>query len=226
MNAFQAASFAGLLAYVLGSIPFGFLLARYGFQMDIRQHGSGNIGATNVARVIGKRWGAIVLLLDCLKGLLPTLLLPGLFDSTADFQTWLPVLIGILTVVGHMFPAWLSFRGGKGVATGLGVALVLSWPATLAALVVFLVTIGLSRRTSAGSMLASIAFCITQLSRTGAASFEAANWAVSVFAIIVPVLIILRHWSNIVRLIRKEEPRFGDAVRQTDEEPADDPGTE
>lgn len=210
MTGWLAGSIGGGLAYLAGSIPFGYIISRIVLKADIRDHGSGNIGATNVARVIGKKWGIFVLVLDCLKGLLPTLLVPKLFPADATYQSWLPTVCGILTVVGHMFPIWLKLKGGKGVATGLGVGLVLSWQATLAALVVFLLLFAATRRTSVGSMGAALAFCVTRLVMTGAAAFNEQNLAVSAFAIAVPLLIIVRHRSNIARLLKREEPRFGD----------------
>ena len=109
---------ACVCAYLAGSIPFGLLTARYVAGIDIRKEGSGNIGATNVGRTLGAKWGALVLVFDALKGLLPVLLLPMLFVS-AEFgeARLIHVLVGICTVIGHMFPVWLGFRGGKGVAT-------------------------------------------------------------------------------------------------------------
>ena len=210
MSGWIAGLIGGGLAYLAGSVPFGYIVSRAVLKSDIREHGSGNIGATNVARVIGKKWGIFVLVLDCLKGLLPTLLIPKLFEADAAYQFWLPTVCGILTVVGHMFPVWLKLKGGKGVATGLGVGLVLSWQATLAALVVFIILFAMTRRTSVGSMGAAVAFCAMQFVLQGSAAFNEQNRAVSAFAIAVPLLIIIRHRSNIARLIRREEPRFGD----------------
>ncbi len=210
MTPTAAATLCAGLAYLCGSVPFGYVLARFVVHADIRERGSGNIGATNVARVLGRKWGVLVLCLDCLKGLLPTLLLPRVLAVEADQSAWLPVLAGMSAVVGHMFPVWLRFRGGKGVATGLGVGLVISWQATIAALAVFAVVFAVSRRTSVASLAAAAAFCITQLSLFGSDAFAADHWAVSSFAIAVPTLIILRHRTNIVRILRRQEPRFGD----------------
>jgi glycerol-3-phosphate acyltransferase PlsY len=212
MTGITAGLIAGALAYLVGSIPFGLIVSKIVRKDDIRAHGSGNIGATNVARVIGKKWGIFVLLLDCMKGLLPTLLLPKLFTADPSWQTWLPVVCGIMTVVGHMFPVWLRFKGGKGVATGLGVGLVLSWQATLVALVVFLLLFAITKQISVGSMGAAIVFCATQFVQHGSKALDEANFAVTLFSIAVPLLIIIRHRSNIVRLIKKEEPKFGDPV--------------
>ena len=116
---------AALLSYLAGSVPFGLVIARIVSGEDIRSQGSGNIGATNVARVLGAKWGVMVLVLDAIKGALPTALIPMLlsFDSTEIGHTG--VLCGLMAIVGHMFPVWLGFRGGKGVATALGVVCVL-----------------------------------------------------------------------------------------------------
>ncbi len=123
MTVFAALGVAFVAAYLVGSLPFGLLIGRYVAGVDIRQAGSGNIGATNVARVLGKRLGLIVLILDCLKGALPTAILPGLLSDSAGFRLHLAVVSGTAAILGHMFPCWLKFRGGKGVATALGVAL-------------------------------------------------------------------------------------------------------
>ena len=122
-----AALAAFLLAYLAGSLPFGLIVARLFGGIDIRKEGSGNIGATNVARVLGAKYGAFVLSLDCVKGAAPTGLLPVLLlSSDLPQRVHLAVLSGVAAILGHMFPCWLGFRGGKGVATALGVALVLA----------------------------------------------------------------------------------------------------
>lgn len=217
MNVPAAAATAGTLAYLAGSIPFGYLVSRVVLKRDIREYGSGNIGATNVARVIGKQWGLVVLIADCLKGALPTLLIPGWLTDNPTAQVGLAVLSGIATVVGHMFPIWLKLKGGKGVATGLGVSLVLSWQSTVVALVVFILAITTTKRTSVGSMLAAITFGITCLILTGSEAFTTANWPLTAFAIAVPTLIVFQHRTNIARLLKGEEPKFGDRARQPDD---------
>lgn len=224
MNLPMAATTAGVLSYLAGSIPFGYVVGRVVLKRDIREVGSGNIGATNVARVIGKKWGIFVLLLDALKGALPALFIPPLFTSDPGGIALLTVVCGIATVVGHMFPVWLKLKGGKGVATGLGVALVLSWQATLAALVVFLLICLSTKLIALGSMSAAVAYCVTYFVLVGGAAFDSANWPLSVFAIAVPVLILIQHRSNIGRLLAGTEPRFGDAPKEpgdSKDEPTD-----
>lgn len=191
-------------AYLIGSLPFGYLIGRWR-GVDVRTAGSGNIGATNVGRLLGKKWGSLVLLLDGLKGLLPTLLLPHLLS---DDRTHAAVLAGISTILGHMFPCWLKFRGGKGVATALGVALVLAWQATLIAAAVFFLLFVTFRIVSLGSIGAALAFAVTQMIRLRPDPFAADRWSLAVFSLAIPALIILRHRSNIVRLWRGEEKRF------------------
>ena len=217
MNVPVAVTTAGTLAYMAGSIPFGYLVGRVVLKHDIRDHGSGNIGATNVARVIGKQWGLAVLVADCLKGALPTLLIPPQLADDQTARVGLAVLCGIATVVGHMFPIWLKLKGGKGVATGLGVALVLSWQSTVAALVVFIAAFATTRRTSVGSMLAAVTFGVTYFVLTGREAFAAGKWPLSAFAVAVPTLIIFQHRTNIARLLKGEEPSFSDRAKQPED---------
>jgi glycerol-3-phosphate acyltransferase PlsY len=208
------------LAYLIGSIPFGFLTAKFFRGIDIRQHGSMNIGATNVARVLGKSFGCLVLLLDCLKGLLPTLLLYELLDPFNAVlhpePANLRVACGIAAIVGHMFPCWLKFRGGKGVATALGVAAVLSWQATLVAAVIFATVFAASRIVSLSSMLAAISYAAVHFWLT-AEPFSAANWSQTAFSLAIPALIIVRHKTNIARLWRHEEAKFGSDAHGNDQ---------
>ncbi|MBI3861938.1 MAG: glycerol-3-phosphate 1-O-acyltransferase PlsY [Planctomycetia bacterium] len=198
-----------LAAYLVGSIPFGFITGHLIGKIDIRRHGSGNIGATNVGRVLGNRWGLFVLALDFLKGFLPTAFLPVLFMGAASpGRIHWHVATGIATVLGHMFPCWLKFRGGKGVATALGVVAWLApWP-TLAAASVFAVTFAIWRIVSLSSILASLSFAACQLSMAGRQLFSPENWSLSAFSLLVPALILLRHRANIVRIWRGEEPRY------------------
>lgn len=193
---------------LLGSIPFSLMVARWCGGVDLRQHGSGNVGATNVARTLGWKWGLIALLLDACKGALPVLLVTGLLHPGPAVATHARVLAGVAAVLGHMFSPWLKFKGGKGVATGLGVAAVLSPWATLAALATFALTFALWRIVSLSSIIAALAFAATQLIRFGGGLWGTETWSLGAFSIGVPLLIILRHQSNIGRLWRGEEKRF------------------
>jgi glycerol-3-phosphate acyltransferase PlsY len=208
MSAFAACTIALLIAYLVGSLPFGFLIAQYAAGVDIRKSGSGNIGATNVARVLGKKLGIAVLALDCLKGALPTLLLPLLLADSDRLRLHLAVLSGTAAILGHMYPCWLKFRGGKGVATALGVALALAPLSTAAAFVVFVLCVALTRIVSLGSVLAACTFCGVELWQLRPTPFGDETWSLAAFSTLVPLLIVIRHRSNLGRLMRGTEPRF------------------
>lgn len=199
-----------LLAYLTGSIPFGLIVGKLVRGIDIRQHGSGNIGATNVGRVLGSRWGACVLGLDLLKGLLPVWLLSPLCVAveSADFLHW-QVGAGVATIAGHMFPCWLGFHGGKGVATALGVVLCLAnpWASALAA-ALFVLTFAASRIVSLASLVGAIGFAAVQIGLLLPHPFSPETWSLAAFSLLVPALIIARHRQNIVRLVRGTEPKF------------------
>ena len=178
------------IAYLAGSIPFGLFIARAASGKDVRQVGSGNIGATNVARAAGKPAAIATLALDALKGLLPAMLAP----RTPE---WLPAGCALAAVVGHCFPVWLRFHGGKGVATGLGASLALAPEAALAGAVVWVVLFKLFRISSVGS-LAGVAVTLVVASFT-AGRFEVAGLAA------VAALIVVRHSANIRRLLHRQE---------------------
>lgn len=197
-------------AYLVGSVPFGFLLCLMVFRDDIRRHGSGNIGATNVTRVAGWRWGAMVLLLDAVKGLLPTLAMRLVLNQQfpqADTST-AEIAAGVCAILGHMFPVWLGFKGGKGVATALGVVLIISPAASAAALVLFVIVFGITRIVALGSIIAASGFAGAQFLRLGMSLFEIQRLPLLLFSILVPALIVWRHRSNIARIWRGQENRF------------------
>ncbi len=194
-------------AYLLGSIPTGFLLIRLFRHEDIRAVGSGNIGATNVLRAGGKGLGAVTFLLDMLKGcaavylgaLLGVLLAPNV--PLRNMQA----LGALCAVLGHMFPVWLRFRGGKGVATGFGVFLVAAPTSALAAITVFALVLLLTRYVSLASIVGSASFpifawCLVHGSRP---------WFFIAVQFAVALLVIAKHHQNIRRLLAGEESRFG-----------------
>src|SRR5580704_16491246 len=212
MIAPAACTIALLIAYLVGSLPFGFLIARYVAGVDIRKSGSGNIGATNVARVLGKKLGIAVLVLDCLKGALPTLLMPQVLTDSATLRLHLAVVSGTAAILGHMFPCWLKFRGGKGVATALGVVLAVAPPSTplstAVAFGVFVACMALTRIVSLSSILAACSFCAAELWQLRPSPFGDETWSLAAFSTFVPLLIIVRHRSNLVRLMQGTEPKF------------------
>jgi acyl phosphate:glycerol-3-phosphate acyltransferase len=216
-----AATIAVVVGYLVGSLPFGLLIARLTSGVDIRKQGSGNIGATNVARVLGAKYGAMVLVLDCLKGAIPTAVLPLLLlPPDAAGRQHLAVLTGVSAILGHMFSFWIRFRGGKGVATALGVALVLGPWATVAAFVAFVATFAVWRFVSLSSMLAACVFCGTELALLWPSPCSASNWSLALFSTAVPLLIVIRHRANISRLLQGTEPKFRFG-RKKEERPAD-----
>lgn len=209
MDPQSAGIFLMTLAYLIGSIPFGYLTARFVKGIDIREHGSRNIGATNVGRVLGPKWGVVVLLLDLVKGVVPVVLLPQLLqsqDSPAGLH-W-RVGAGVATILGHMFPFWLGLRGGKGVATALGVVACLAPLSCAVAAAAFAVSFAVWRIVSLSSIVAALTFAVVEMSLLGPGSWSSARWSLGLFSIAVPVLIIFRHRSNIQRLWRGEEPRY------------------
>jgi acyl phosphate:glycerol-3-phosphate acyltransferase len=186
------AAFAG--AYLLGSIPFGLVLTRTAGIGDIRHVGSGNIGATNVLRTGRKGLAALTLLLDAAKGA-AAVLIGGLYGPD------IMIVAGAGAFIGHVFPVWLRFDGGKGVATALGVLLGLAWPAGLATLAVWLIVLAIFRYSSLSALVASAAapgFC-----------YWLATPQKAELMIALGALIWLRHAGNIRRLLKGEEPRVG-----------------
>lgn len=183
-------------AYVLGSVPTGLLVAR-ARGVDIRTVGSGNIGATNVARALGKKWAVFVLVCDAAKGFLPVAAAKALPGTSPTIVA----LAGLATIVGHMFTIFLRGRGGKGVATSLGVSLGLSPPIGLCCLGVYAAAYALTRLSSLGSLLGIWAFPVIATVHGGVAP------AYIALSVVVALLVTLRHRENIRRLARREEKR-------------------
>ena len=206
---------AVVLSYLLGAVPFSLVVAR-ARGVDLRQRGSGNAGATNAWRVLGKGPGALVFALDLAKGLVPTLLAPHLADASAlgaDGAAWLAVIAGTAAMVGHVVTVWGrlffgSWKGGKGVATGAGLIAGLIPVATLVAVAVFAGAMWATRRVSLGSILATLSLPLTLAAQTAlGAQFAAPVWG---FALVVPLFIVWTHRANVRRLLDGTEPRLGD----------------
>jgi glycerol-3-phosphate acyltransferase PlsY len=198
---------AVLLAYLLGSIPFGYLLVRLFVGGDVRETGSGGTGATNVTRRAGKGVGVLTLLLDLLKGTAAVLVARSLLGEGGGAQWWV-CAAGAGAVLGHVFPVWLRFRGGKGVATGLGVFLVLAPAATLCALLLFAAVVRLWGYVSLGSIVAAsvLPLAVWALSTLGLS--DRAPRPLLLLSILGAVLIVLMHRANIGRLLRGEEGKL------------------
>ena len=191
-----------LAAYLLGSIPFGYLIVKLSGGGDIRFRGSGNIGATNVAREAGTLPGLATLILDGAKGYFSVWLAARVSHGN---PRWM-VLAAVLTILGHTFPVWLLFQGGRGVATGAGAFLPICWQAVVGALIVFILVLVFWRYVSLASISAasSLPLLVYLLYAPG----HAPPYAVSAGASFAMLLIIVRHRANILRLLRGTEPQF------------------
>ncbi|HLW63697.1 MAG TPA: glycerol-3-phosphate 1-O-acyltransferase PlsY [Gemmataceae bacterium] len=195
-------------AYLFGSVPYGFLIARWhGF--DIRAKGSGNIGATNVGRLLGRKWGVIVFVLDFCKGALPVLVAKNVADAD-----WLPVAAGAAAFLGHLFPVWLEFRGGKGIATGAGVVFMLLPLASLGALGVWLVVLVSTRYVSFASIVAAIALTGIRFLSV-AEPFAPPQRILTLFCLLATALVLVRHAGNIWRLLQNRENQLSESALMT-----------
>jgi len=188
-----------IAAYLLGAIPTGYLAGKWTRGIDLRQHGSGNLGATNTFRVLGARIAAPVMVVDVAKGFVPAGLF-GQWDGSAQWS-W-ALAYGGAAIVGHVFPVYMRFRGGKGVATAAGVFLAIAPKAVLPALVAWLIVLKLSRMVS----LASITAAVTLIASLAVTEDRV---AVLVLGVVVALFVIYAHRSNIGRIRRGEEHRFG-----------------
>jgi acyl phosphate:glycerol-3-phosphate acyltransferase len=192
-----------LFGYLLGSIPFGLLLTRLAGTQDIRTIGSGNIGATNVLRTGRKALAALTLLCDMLKGTVAVLVTYHFFGPD------LAILAGIGAFLGHVFPVWLKFKGGKGVATYIGVLLALAWPVALAFGVIWLLVAAVTRYSSLAALIASAATPVILWWRADLQEAE-------VF-LLLTILLFVMHRANIMRLITGTEGRIGDKAKAATE---------
>jgi glycerol-3-phosphate acyltransferase PlsY len=180
------------LAYLAGSIPTGVLLGRL-VGRDPRAAGSGNIGATNVTRTLGKAAGAATLLVDVLKGVLPTLWAAG------QGQTWLAAAAGLSATLGHCYPVWLRFRGGKGVATAFGAMAALTWPVAVLSALLWVAVAVITRNPAVGSLAAAVAF-------VGLSFWDGQPAETQGLAVLLALLIVVRHRSNIAQLQGRTRP--------------------
>ena len=190
--------FLVFFSYLVGAIPFGVIISRKIAEIDITSKGSGNIGATNVARVIGIKWGLFTLLLDLLKGFIPVLITQYFFE---DGNGILLILISLAVLLGHRFSPFLNFTGGKGVATAFGVFLALSPASALISLSVFLITVYFSDYVSLGSIAGAYIMPVTL-------SILDKPAALIITAFFTATLILITHSSNITRIIKGEERKW------------------
>jgi len=186
---------AAVLGYLSGSVPFGLILTQMAGLGDVRSIGSGNIGATNVLRTGNKSLAAVTLLLDALKGTVPALL------GTYFFGIEGGVIAGFFAFLGHVFPAWLGFRGGKGVATYIGLMFGLDWRMGLLLLAVWIATAAISRYSSLSSMVATVAIPVV--------AFFTGDIKIAALAALMSVIVWIKHRTNIQRLLAGSESRIG-----------------
>lgn len=197
-----------IIAYMVGSIPTAVWVSKYFFGIDIREYGSGNAGATNTFRVLGAQWGSFVMAVDMLKGLLAALLyllLPVYSGSGLDIEmhrTNFQIGLGMAAVLGHIFPLWANFKGGKGVATLFGMVLGIQPMVAVYCVAIFLVVLYLTRFVSLSSILASIAFPVFIL-----IIFKDPVPLYKVFAVAVALLVVLTHQKNINKLLNGNESK-------------------
>ncbi|MFT6716477.1 MAG: glycerol-3-phosphate acyltransferase PlsY [Saprospiraceae bacterium] len=196
-----------ILAYLIGSIPTAVWVGKRFYNIDVREHGSGNAGATNTFRVLGKKAGIPVLLIDILKGFTAAFFLVKLqskfnIEQVSDVvpYTNLMLAFGFAAVIGHVFPIFAGFRGGKGIASLLGIVLAIHPPAALCSIAVFLVILIMTKYVSLGSMLAGICFPFMVI-----LVFDNTVPALNIFSIVVSILVVITHQKNIQRLLKRDE---------------------
>lgn len=190
-------------AYLLGSIPTAVWIGKYFYSIDVREYGSGNAGATNVFRVLGKKAGIPVLLIDVLKGFV-AVSLANASDYTVGSNQFinLQLVLGIASLVGHIFPIFASFRGGKGIATLLGIILAILPFAAFISIGIFIAVLLVSSYVSLGSMTAAVAFPIIVI-----LGFKTTTPSLIIFSILIAIMVLITHQKNIERLLRREESK-------------------
>ncbi len=194
-----------LVAYLIGSVPFAYIVGKVFGGLDIRQQGSGNVGATNVGRVMGWRYGVPVFLLDALKGFVPVYLATKNLGLAPVHP--LVILCGTGAILGHVFPIYLRFKGGKAAATSVGVFLVLAPKVILGTILVWCTIVAITRYVSLGTILCSMAFC-TLFIYLHPDPFGEGRYLMGI-SVIIALLVIFRHKENIKRLLAGTEPKLG-----------------
>jgi glycerol-3-phosphate acyltransferase PlsY len=195
----------GIIAYLLGSIPTAVWVGKIRFNVDIREHGSKNAGATNTFRVLGKKAGIFVLSVDVIKGIM-AVIIPFIvyeYDWTNDHLIHLKIICGILVVMGHIFPVFAGFNGGKGVATSLGVILGIHPQAAIICVILFLIVFIIFNYVSLGAIIASIAFPFLVVFL-----FKNENIPLTAFSIVLSTAVVLLHYQNIKRIIAGNENKM------------------
>lgn len=207
------------ISYLIGSIPFGLIAGKLVKGIDVREYGSGNIGATNVIRVLGKGWGYLVFCLDVLKGFLPTFLVSYFLqgqdlEAGKEFIGWIVVLVGIFSVLGHSFSCFLKFKGGKGVCTSLGVIIGLDWRVACIAYGLFLIVLFIWRYVSLGSILAALSVPVMFIFF----KYFDAPLSYKIIGFIMFLAIFVKHIPNIKRLLNHTESKFGEKAKDKNNE--------
>lgn len=201
---------AAIISYLIGSINLSILISKIVSGKDIRESGSGNAGATNMLRTMGKKYAIITLVIDILKGVVAMLIANAAISLGADDVT--RYVAGVAVVLGHNFPVFFGFRGGKGVATSLGVVLLLDWRIGLGVLIFALAIMAISKYVSLGSIMAAVAFIIAQtIVMAVTDSFDAIRF---ICVLILGGLLIVRHRENIKRLMKGEENKLGSKKKE------------
>lgn len=202
-----------LVCYLFGSIPFGLLIG-YAAGVDVRKHGSGNIGFTNVLRVCGKGWGFPVLIADVAKGFVPVFFISSALLAGNEYEFAWKAAGAVVAVLGHNFPLWLKFKGGKGVATGAGVLAALMPIPFVCGLVTWILLVLMFRYVSLGSMISSFVVIVVQAILTRDDFFSINAIPATIIAFAIWALVMISHRSNIGRLMRGEENKIGCSAKK------------
>jgi acyl phosphate:glycerol-3-phosphate acyltransferase len=200
-----------VIGYLLGAIPFGVIISKLARGIDVREYGSGSMGMTNVMRTVGAKAGIIVLILDLLKGCGAVALAWAIFYSANhDMVHWGQMAGGAAAVIGHSWPVYIGFRGGRGISTAFGAIMVIAWQVGLICLATFLLLVLIFRYISLGSIMAAIALVVSMVIS------YVCDWepvAYLAFALVVAPIVIFRHRGNIKRLLSRTEPKIGQKVK-------------